>query len=86
MVNHPNHYQDFDLGSSGIECLKALRAMLGRASFIDWLRGEIFTYNWRLIRKELPLQDAKKIKWYSNLLEEVLSEIEPSIIRGRSNG
>jgi hypothetical protein len=63
MVNHPPHYT-----FGGIECLDAIKAQLGKDGFIAFLRGQIAKYNWRLMHKSNPLEDAKKIQFYTNKL------------------
>lgn len=67
-VNNPPHYQ----GGSGIECIDAIEAALGREGFIAFLRGQVIRYQWRLGRKDSAVQDAGKARWYAMKLEEVL--------------
>lgn len=63
MVNNPPHYN-----FGGIECIDAIKAQLGQDGFIAFLRGQIAKYNWRVLHKNNPLEDAKKIQYYTNLL------------------
>lgn len=71
MVNSPPHYQG---EYKDIECIDCIRAMLGRDGFIAFIRGQIIRYNWRVLNKQNPVQDAQKLAWYANKLEEVLKE------------
>ncbi len=73
MVNSPPHYQG---EYKEIECVDAIRAQLGYTGFIAYLRGSIAKYNWRLMKKENPVEDARKLEWYSRKLVEVLKEGE----------
>lgn len=70
IVNHP-HYADSD---NGIECIDAIRAVLGKEGFIAFLRGQVIKYSWRLGKKDSRIQDAEKAQWYQNLLVKVLDE------------
>lgn len=69
MVNHPPHYNQ-----GSIECIDAMEAMLGREGFIAYLRGTIFKYNWRLLHKLDPVEDAKKLGWYNERLTKALAQ------------
>lgn len=68
-VNHPDHYV---FGS--VECIDAIESMLGREGFIAFLRGQVVKYQWRMLHKDDPLQDAEKANWYGNKLAEVLRD------------
>lgn len=67
MVNHPPHYQS----DSGIECIDAIRAALGKEGFIAYCRGNIIKYNWR--DKVDASEDRKKAQWYQ---ERMIEEME----------
>ena len=67
MVNSPKHYNE-----SGIECIDALEAMLGKG-FESYLQGNIAKYLWRYKYKN-GLEDLKKAQWYLNKLIEVCDE------------
>ena len=56
MVNSPSHYNE-----SGIECIDALQAMLGK---------NFDAYLWRY-RYKNGIEDLKKAQWYLNKLIEV---------------
>tara|TARA_R110000772_G_scaffold169556_1_gene281439 strand:- start:1207 stop:1464 length:258 start_codon:yes stop_codon:yes gene_type:complete len=64
MVNSPSHYNE-----SGIECIDALQAMLGK-DFDSYLQGNIAKYLWRY-RYKNGIEDLKKAQWYLNKLIEV---------------
>jgi hypothetical protein len=67
MVNHPKHYNE-----SGIECIDALQAMLGKG-FNEYLQGNIAKYLWRYKYKN-GIEDLKKAQWYLNKLIEVYDD------------
>jgi hypothetical protein len=60
MVNHPPHYQT----ESGLECIDAIRAMLGEEAFKDYCRGTAMKYIWRTGNKWDAEEDIKKAIWY----------------------
>ena len=64
MINSPSHYNE-----SGIECIDALQAMLGK-DFDAYLQGNIAKYLWRY-RYKNGIEDLKKAQWYLNKLIEV---------------
>jgi len=66
MVNSPSHYNE-----SGIECIDALQAMLGK-DFDAYLQGNIAKYLWRY-RYKNGIEDLKKAQWYLN---RVVSNLE----------
>lgn len=68
-VNNPPHYNQGD-----IECIDAIKSMLGLDGFIAYLRGNIAKYNWRLLHKGKALSDAQKLEWYNNRLKKELGE------------
>lgn len=67
MVNSPPHYNQGD-----IECIDAIQAQLTEEEFVGYLRGTIAKYNWRLMLKSDPHEDAQKMAWYQAKLIEVL--------------
>lgn len=69
LVNKPPHYQS----ESGVECIDAIAAALGREGFITFLRGQVLKYTWRLGKKDDALQDARKSLWYQQRLVDVLA-------------
>lgn len=67
-VNFPQHYRQGD-----IECIDAIRAMLGYEGFVAHLRGCIMKYNWRMLHKGKAIRDAQKLKWYTERLEREMA-------------
>ena len=68
-VNHPSHYTQ-----GSIECIDAIASALGHDAFIQFLRGQVIKYMWRLGRKGDALEDAKKGTWYASRLVAELSK------------
>lgn len=68
-VNNPTHYTH-----SSIECIDAIKAALGKDGFIAYLRGQIIKYDWRLLHKGNPVQDAEKMEFYNKRLIIELKE------------
>lgn len=60
MVNHPPHHQS----DSGIECIDAIRAALGRDGFVSYCVGNSMKYLWR--DKTDRVEDLRKAAWYLN--------------------
>jgi hypothetical protein len=69
LVNSPSHYTHGD-----IECIDAIRAMLGSEGFIAFLRGQVVRYQWRLLHKGNAKQDAEKAAWYADRLAQEIGE------------
>lgn len=70
MVNHPDHYQS----ANGIECIDAMAAATEELTGIEAVdTAQIIKYIWRWKKKEKPLQDLMKTKWY---LEHLIAHIE----------
>ena len=68
-VNHPSHYTQ-----GPIECIDAIASALGHDAFIQFLRGQVIKYMWRLGHKGDALQDAEKGSWYASRLVAELSK------------
>lgn len=66
-VNNPKHYN-----FSGIECIDAIRASLGRDGFLSYCKGNVTKYVWRYEYKN-KVEDLKKASWY---LQRMISELE----------
>lgn len=60
-VHQPAHYQT----DSGIECIDAIRAALGREGFIAYCRGSAMKYAWRAGKKGCAGEDMAKAAKYS---------------------
>ena len=63
----PSHYKGGD-----IECIDAIRAMLGQEGFIAYCRGTIVKYNWRLGLKDDPLVETGKAAVYQQWIKDTL--------------
>lgn len=64
VVNHPSHYT-----SGTIECIDAMRAMMGESEVRGLLRGNVLKYLWRFDKKN-GVEDLKKARWYLDKLIE----------------
>ena len=67
-TSDPDHYK-----TGTIECIDAMRAMLGDEGFKAYLRGTIFRYNWRLGRKDDPKVETEKMYTYLGWLGDVIA-------------
>ena len=66
LINHPPHYK----GYQEVECIDAIRAMLGKDSFEDYCRGNVIKYLWRCRHKDTKTSNIKKARWYINKMIE----------------
>lgn len=73
MVNHPSHYNKYD-----IEAIEILRRVFGTAATALWCEMTAFKYRLRLGEKpETPIeQDLKKEDWYLNKAKEYKNQLE----------
>ena len=62
MVNRPSHYNYGD-----IECIDAIRAMLGDDGFVAYCKGNALKYTWRAGLKSDTEEDLKKAAWYNRM-------------------
>lgn len=62
MVNSPSHYN-----KGGVECIDAIRAMLGEEGFTAYCRGNAIKYTWRAGLKFNYDEDLKKAVWYNRM-------------------
>lgn len=67
-VNNPSHYTQ-----GAVECIDAIESALGPTGFLEFLRGQVIKYTWRMSSKGNPLQDGQKAQWYQNLLVKKLA-------------
>ena len=70
IVNNPPHYK------KGIETIKIIRAKLTDQEFKGYLKGTIMKYNTRLGlkgSKQDEVDDAGKLRWYAQELEDFLN-------------
>jgi hypothetical protein len=66
---NPDHYKT----DSGIECIDAIRAMLGHDGFIAYCKGQVIKYNWRSGKKDDPAVEAAKAAVYQNWIIDTLN-------------
>lgn len=60
-VNSPAHYKDH----CSIECIDALRLVLGEGGFEAFCKGNAIKYLWRhRFKHSNGVEDLKKAKWY----------------------
>lgn len=62
-VNSPAHYN-----SGGIEAITAIEASMDPGAYAGYLKGNIMKYMWRYEKKEKPIEDLKKARWYLDRL------------------
>ena len=62
-VNSPAHYN-----SGGIEAIAAIEASMDPGAFAGYLKGNVMKYLWRYEKKEKPIEDLKKARWYLDRL------------------
>jgi len=67
MVNSPPHYK-----IGGIETIDFIKAKLTPEEFRGYLKGNVMKYASRTGYKGDALQDAGKMAWYANRLEQTL--------------
>jgi len=64
MVNSPPHYRQ-----GNVECIEAIEAMLTKAEFDGYCKGNVVKYIWRENHKG-RVESLKKAQWYLNKLVE----------------
>ena len=62
MVNQPSHYN-----YGKIECIDAIKGMLGDEGFKAYCRGNAMKYTWRAGLKFDEVEDLKKASWYNRM-------------------
>lgn len=62
IVHAPAHYQ------GEIECVDAMRAMMTREEFDAVCRAQVMRYVWRRGKKDDPLIEGGKAKWWATWL------------------
>jgi hypothetical protein len=67
-VNSPAHYNQ-----GGIEAIEGIEASMVPEAYAGYLKGNIMKYLWRYEKKEKPVQDLKKARWY---LDRLISALE----------
>lgn len=59
MVTHPPHYN-----AGEVECIDAIRLVLGEEGFRQFCQGNALKYRWRAGHKGDALEDIAKAEWY----------------------
>ncbi len=62
MINQPSHYN-----YGAIECIDAIKGMLGEEGFKAYCRGNAMKYTWRAGLKFDEVEDLKKASWYNRM-------------------
>ena len=73
MVNRPSHYNH-----GGIECIDAIKSMLGDEGFIAYCRGNAIKYQWRSGLKFNSEEDMEKSVWYTRMANGDDPRIDPA--------
>lgn len=68
----PNHYME-----QGVETIDIIEEAIGKQGAIDFIKGNIIKYLCRMDKKhKTPIDDAKKIKHYAEMLVDRLEANE----------
>lgn len=68
MVNHPNHYNDFD-----VEVIEMMRRIWGPEETASFCKLNAFKYRMRAGLKNNLEEDINKAYWYMNLYHDLIS-------------
>lgn len=71
MVNHPLHYQGFEVKGTNVECIDAMEGLKGWYNTAIFCELNAFKYNWRVGEKDMIPQELGKIAWYGNKAKEL---------------
>lgn len=71
-VKQPSHYTQGD-----VECIDAIRAMLGDKGFRSYCRGNAMKYLWRQPHKNAEVDDLRKAKTYIDFALETYTDAKP---------
>ena len=71
IVVHPSHYTQGE-----IECVQAIRSMLGPEGYLAYCRGNMLKYNWRCMYKGATETDLRKARWYTEEAVRVSGELK----------
>ena len=69
-VNHPSHYNDYD-----VECIEMMRRIWGDEQVAIFCKLNAFKYRMRLGHKDAIDQDLAKEQWYINKLNELKKDV-----------
>ena len=70
-VNSPSHYN-----SGSIEAIEGIEASMAPLAYEGYLKGNVMKYLWRYEKKQKPIEDLKKARWY---LDRLISAWEKEI-------
>lgn len=70
-VEKPQHYN-----SGGIEAIEGIEASMAPLAYEGYLKGNVMKYLWRYEKKQKPIEDLKKARWY---LDRLISAWEKEI-------
>ena len=73
---HPTHY-----GTGNRQAIHAIRDMLGKQGFIDYCRGQVTRYVWRLGAKDDSAIEAEKIAVYIQWIRDTLAGRELTVAK-----
>lgn len=78
MVNQPSHYNYGE-----IECIDAIKGMLGEEGFKAYCRGNAMKYTWRAGLKFDEVEDLKKASWYNRMAagDDPREDTKPKVTR-----
>jgi hypothetical protein len=62
-VEKPKHYN-----SGGIEAITAIEASMDQEAYEGYLKGSVMKYLWRYEKKQKPIEDLKKARWFLDRL------------------
>lgn len=68
VVNSPPHYK-----TGGIEAIEGIEASMAPEAYAGYLKGSVMKYLWRYEKKEKPLEDLKKARWF---LDRLIQKVE----------
>ena len=63
VVNSPPHYK-----TGGIEAIEGIEASMAPEAYAGYLKGSVMKYLWRYEKKEKPIEDLKKARWFLDRL------------------
>lgn len=69
MVNHPNHYNDFD-----VEVIDMMERIWGKQEVAAFCKLNAFKYRMRAGLKNDALEDLKKANWYINKYHDYMDD------------
>ena len=70
-VKHPGHYTQ-----GNIECIDAIREMLGPVGFLAYCRGNALKYLWRCMYKGNTTEDLQKAQQYTEWAAETADKLD----------